>query len=324
MADQYYPPLPTSSAGMTSQLMNCCFTHNNPEDMLMFDPETMVYLVYQEEIGESGTYHFQGYCEFTKRLTFNTAKTVLGGAQVHVERRRGTQAQAIAYCKDEAKRVAHTVPYEDGEQRAQGKRVDLEAFKEAVYAGERLRNLIHDHYSIVARYPKYYQTLTMLNRPERTTNLVVTLHYGDTGLGKTRTVMDQWGTSPEFYVAPLNNGTMWYDTYDGHSVVLLDDFSGAASHISLCSLLRLLDRYPLLVPTKGGHTWWLPDEVHVTTNILPKDWYTWVGRTEQYKAIARRIHKVYLYYVPMSGIDCGRVLQDRVWWEENKPEQVLY
>ncbi len=290
----------------------------------MFDDEKMQYLVYQEEISESGTYHFQGYCEFTKRLTFNTAKQVLGGATVHLERRRGTQAQAIAYCKKEDTRVAHTQPYEDGTPRQQGKRLDLEAFKEAVYAGDRMRDLIHDHVAIVARYPKFYQTLTMLCRPERTTDLEVTLHYGETGLGKTRSVMDQFGTDPTFYRSPLNNGTMWWDTYDGHTTVLLDDFTGSASHFTLCSLLQLLDRYPILVPTKGGHTWWMPNEVHVTTNLLPKDWYKWENRGEQYKALARRFHKVYLYYLPLSGTDCGRVEQDPVWWEENKPEQALY
>ncbi len=292
--------------------------------MIMFDAEEMVYLVYQEEIGESGTYHFQGYCEFKNRVRLNKAKALLGGNECHVEHRMGTQAQAMAYCKEEAKRVAHTEPYEEGTPRTQGKRVDLEGFREAVQGGARLRDLLDDHVSIIARYPKFYQTLTMLNRPQRTTDLVVTLHYGDTGLGKTRTVMDEFGTDPEFYRAPLNNGTMWYDTYDGHTTVLLDDFSGSASHISLCTLLQLLDRYPLLVPTKGSHTWWLPNALHVTTNILPRDWYKWENRGEQYKALARRFHKVYLYYVPLSGTDCGRIEQDAVWWQENKPDQALY
>ncbi len=303
---------------------NVCFTLNNPENMVMFDPHEMEYLVYQEEHPEGGTYHLQGYCEFKRQMSLNPAKELLGGAGVHLERRRGTQEQAIAYCKKDDTRVRFTIPVEEGTPRTQGKRVDLEGFKDAVMAGKRKRDLIDDHFGIIARYPKFYDQLTMMNRPTRDTELVVTLLYGETGLGKTRSVMDQWGTDPSFYVAPLNNGTMWYDTFDGHRRVLLDDFCGAASHISLCSLLRLLDRYPVLVPTKGSHTWWLPDEVFVTTNLLPKDWYKWENRGEQYKALARRFHKVYLYYVPLSGTDCGRVEQDAVWWEENKPHEALY
>ncbi len=305
---------------------NVCFTLNNPEDMIMFDDEEMVYLVYQEEISESGTYHFQGYCEFTNRPRLNKAKALLGGDRVAIFARKGTQKQAIDYCKKDDSRVAHTEPYEEGTPRTQGKRMDLEGFKNEVMEGARLRDLLDDHWGVIARYPKFYQTLTMINRPERPagTNIHCTLHYGDTGLGKTRAVMDEFGASPEFYRTPLNNGTMWFDTYDGQRVVLLDDFTGASSHLALCTLLQLLDRYPVLVPTKGSHTWWLPDAVHVTTNLLPKDWYKWEGRGHQYLALARRFHTVYLYYVPLSGTDRGRVEQDAGWWEENKPDQALY
>ncbi len=309
---------------MTAQLRCVCFTLNNPEGLIDFDHHKMDYLVFQEEIGESGTYHFQGYCEFTKRLTFNTAKALLGGATVHLERRRGSQAQAIAYCKDPAKRVDHTEPYEFGEPAKQGKRVDLEGFKNAIQEGAKLRDLIEDHWMVVARYPKFYQTLTLMNRPRRCTDLVVTLLIGDTGLGKTRAIEQEHGESTEFWRCPLNNGTMWFDTYDGQSIVLLDDFGGAASHVTLCTLLQLLDRYPILVPTKGGHTWWMPNEVFVTTNILPKLWYKWNDRIHQYHALARRFHKVHEYYVPLPGTDSSFIDQDSDWWEQNKPDQALY
>ncbi len=309
---------------MTGRLRNVCFTLNNPTEILDFDFDEMEYLIYQEEQPLGGTYHFQGYCEFKNQKSQAQAKALLGGDRVHLERRRGTQLEAIDYCRKEDSRVPYTVPIEEGTPRLQGKRMDLEGFKDAVLAGARQRELLDDHFGIVARYPKFYQTLTMMNRPERTTDLVVTLHIGETGLGKTRAVMDEFGTDPTFYRSPLNNGTMWFDTYDGHRTVLLDDFTGAASHLALCTLLQLLDRYPVLVPTKGSHTWWMPNAVHVTTNLLPKDWYKWEGRGEQYKALARRFHQVYLYYVPLSGTDCGRVAQDPIWWQENKPDQAFY
>ena len=309
---------------MAGRYRNVCFTLNNPTEMLEFEPEAMSYLIYQEEQPEGGTYHLQGYCEFTRQRSLPQAKELLGGPTVHIEPRMGTQAQAIAYCKKDDSRVPHTVPYEDGTPRTQGKRNDLEGFKNEVMEGARQQDLIEEHVGIIARYPKFYATLTSFARPVRTTELVVTLHIGDTGLGKTRSVMDEFGADPTFYRTPLSNNTLWFDGYDRHSTVLLDDFSGAASHLPLCTLLQLLDRYPLSVPTKGGHTWWMPNALHVTTNILPKLWYKWENRGEQYKALARRFHKVYLYYLPLSGTDCGRVEQDPVWWEENKPDEALY
>ncbi len=303
---------------------NCCFTLNNPTDMIVFDHETMVYLIYQEEQPAGGTYHFQGYCEFKTAMSLNPAKACLGGPTVHLEPRRGTQAQAIAYCKKEDSRVPYTVPYEEGEARQQGKRVDLDTFKDAVMSGANQRELLDAHLPILARYPRLYTTLTHMARPSRVTDLTVTLHIGDTGLGKTRAVMDECGDDPSFYRTPLTNGSLWFDGYDRHATVLIDDFAGAASKLTLCTLLQLLDRYPLSVPTKGGHTWWMPNAVHVTTNLLPKLWYKWSERGEQYKALARRFHKVYLYYVPLSGTDCGRIEQDPIWWQENKPDEAVY
>lgn len=45
-----------------SNAVNWCFTINNPEGLLDFDTlPPHKYCVYQEEIGENGTLHFQGY-----------------------------------------------------------------------------------------------------------------------------------------------------------------------------------------------------------------------------------------------------------------------
>ncbi len=288
-----------------------------------FVEDKMEYLVYQEEVGEEGNHHFQGYCEFKAQISLNPCKQLLGGPTVHIAARKGTQEQAIAYCK----KVDETYidgPWEFGEPRSQGKRIDLESFKDAVMSGKRKRDLIDDHFGVIARYPKFYTTLTEQNRPRRSTDLVVSLLIGKTGTGKTRSVYEAHEENPDFYVTPLTGSKPWYDGYDGHTVVLLDDFAGKRSHIGLCDLLRLLDRYPQRVETKGGFTWWMPDQVFITTNILPKDWYTWENRLEQYWALARRIHKVRLHYVPLSGADCSSAdLDSEAWFKENAPEESL-
>lgn len=162
-----------------------------------------------------------------------------------------------------------------------------------------------------------------MHRPRRSEELVVTLLWGPTGLGKTRYVMDTFGEDEELFVTPLGNP--WYDGYDGQKIVLFDDFAGKASKTTLCDLLRLLDRYPQRVPTKGGFTWWMPTQVFLTSNILPKEWYTWTNRMEHYWALARRIHKVRIYYVPLSGADsCSADIDSAMWFEENKPDEATY
>ncbi len=300
------------------QFTNVCFTHNDPEVALIFDPEKMRYLVYQEEIGEAGNYHFQGYCELLKKMSQEPLKQLLGGTTVHIELRRGTAEQAANYCKDAAKRIPDTEVYEEGQMSAPGKRNDLVAFKEDVQAGKRKRDLLDDHIAVLARYPKLYDTINS-KRPEREETVDVTLLIGPTGLGKTRYVYDRYKGSDELYIQPLSNGTTWWDNYDGHEIVLIDDFAGAASHMTLTCLLKLLDRYPSQVPTKGSHTWFFPTHIYVTTNILPKDWYKWEKREEQYKALARRFSHVIVFQEDAEPLQEGAD-----WWVVNSPENVHY
>ncbi|AJP36354.1 replication-associated protein [Avon-Heathcote Estuary associated circular virus 5] len=304
---------------------NVCFTLNNPgEDPIPFDVEKMHYLVYQREVGANGTEHYQGYCELINQTRFNAVKALLGGGSVHIERRKGSAQEAAAYCKKDDTRAPGASIQEFGEMHActPGKRNDLKAFVDDVRSGtKRKRDLVEDHAGVLARYPKFYETLTLMARPVRTEELQVILHIGPTGLGKTRTVMDLYAADPGLYVTPLSNGTPWYDHYDGHHTVLLDDFSGRSSHMSLVTLLRLLDRYPVMVPTKGAHTWWCPNTIYVTTNILPSLWYEWGTRGEHYRALARRFTKVVLFYEKLHADDPGMVEQDANWWKENCPPE---
>ncbi len=298
------------------QVLNVVFTLNNPTNPIPFDVEKMHYLVYQEEVGASGTRHYQGYCEFKTKKTWFAAKQLLGG-NPHVEKRQGTAVQAIQYCKKDATRAAHCSPIEFGEPNStqQGKRSDLEAFAADIKDGKRKRELIEDHLTVIAKYPKLYDTLNS-KRPVREETVQVTLLIGGTGLGKTRFVYDLYQQSEDLYIAPLSNGTMWYDTYDGHKYVLIDDFAGAASHMTLTCLLALLDRYPSLVPTKGSHTWFYPTHIYVTTNIMPQDWYKWDKRGAQYLALERRFSRTLLFY---KGEDTREAPAG--WWRENCPSE---
>lgn len=95
-----------------SRRKNYLITVNNPSgdetvfwaDLLQRGLDTIQYLVLQEERGESGTPHYQIYIEMKvqKRLTW--MKNTFGN-RIHLEGRRGSQNQAIAYCTKEDTRV---------------------------------------------------------------------------------------------------------------------------------------------------------------------------------------------------------------------------
>lgn len=293
--------------------LNICFTWNNPpivgENVTqpVFDPECMHYLVYQYEQGENGTYHWQGYVEFKSRRTFNQAREYLEAPGAACFNRRGSQQQAIDYCKKEATRVPGAEPFEWGTPKVtnQGARNDINEFRDAIVSGKRKRDLLDDHALQLAKFPKFYTMVCSMSPPERENDLKVYLLIGPPGCGKTRSVYEAY-TGPkrsELFRLPLSNGTPWYDGYDGQRAVLFDDFSGASSHVTLTNLLNLLDRYPIMVPVKGDHTWWLPDRIYITTNIYPRKWYKWEDRMVQYRALARRIHVVFDWYEYQDGGD---------------------
>lgn len=109
-----------------SQAKHWCFTLNNPEAGLLMDSFTdLAYGVYQQEIGENGTPHFQGFLMFTKRKRFNQVKALPGLQRAHLEVRRGTPQQARAYAMKLETRQADTLPVEHGvfdDQVTQGER----------------------------------------------------------------------------------------------------------------------------------------------------------------------------------------------------------
>ncbi|AWB36049.1 master replication initiator protein [Sophora yellow stunt virus] len=95
---------------MSRSVICWCFTINNPSSPLSLH-ETMKYMVYQLEEGENGTRHFQGYVEMKKRTTLNQMKRLFPTA--HLEKRKGTQSEARAYCMKQDSRVEG--PWEYGE-----------------------------------------------------------------------------------------------------------------------------------------------------------------------------------------------------------------
>jgi len=133
--------------------------------------------------------------------------------------------------------------------------------------------------------------------PRREAAPTVYLLYGETGCGKTRLVNDHFaiGSDKCFRKAP---DTRWFDGYDAHRVLLLDDFSGAASKMSLSYVLQLLDRYEIAVEVKGDTVPLLAAKIFVTTNNHPSSWFKWDNRRNQYPALARRFH----YVIGFSGL----------------------
>lgn len=268
-----------------SKAKNWCFTLNNyTEDDLhrlrdWANSTACSYLIFGRERGESGTPHLQGYVQLHARQRLRYLRVNLS-ITAHFECARGSPKQASDYCKKDG-------DFEEfGEiSKGQGRRSDLEAVVQAIREGKNKRELAEEHPAAVLRYGKNIDQLRICQRPPtRVGPPVLQVFWGNTGLGKTRRVHEECPPE-ELWIHP---GEKWFDGYDGHKYVLFDDFDGG--WFKLGYLLKLLDRYTFQVPIKGGHVWWNPEFIYITSNIDPREWYSNAAQ-KQVDALLRRLHE---------------------------------
>lgn len=255
-------------------LRNFCFTINNytEEEIEQIEKGTWwKYITYGKETGENNTPHLQGYCELQKRTRFNTIKQYLPRA--HIEGRRGTQEQAIVYCHKDGEFK------ELGEKGEQGRRKDLDKTREmALDEGMRAVTAICNFQQI-----KVAEKFLTYNEEPREWKPKVYWIWGESGTGKSK--MAREICTEDTYTK--NNGTKWWDGYDAHENVIIDDFR--ESWWELTYMLALLDRYEFQVEIKGGLRQFKPKQIIITSCYSPDTVY---DTTENIDQLLRRVDDV--------------------------------
>lgn len=279
---------------MRAQAKHWVFTLNDEDERLSYEEVVdfigphCEYLVFQEERGENGTKHYQGYAEFKKPHRITSIQRFHKTLRPHWEKRKGTRDQARDYAMKEATRVDG--PWESGERAwsqkpgKRGQRSDLLALATSVRDGKTDLEIFEEFPAQTLVHLKHIQNLRMVIKPERSEELNVCLLYGPPGTGKTRSFYELF---PDGYAIPVSKN-LWFSNYQQQRACLIDDFSG---QVGLAQLLQILDRYPVQVETKGGHVWWCPDTICITSNLHPWEWYDYSTRTDSYRALKRRFSK---------------------------------
>lgn len=238
----------------------------------------MTYYVYQQETcPNTGRNHWQGYIEFNAKVSQGTVKDrIFNDNTVHLEERRGTQDQAIAYCIDERKRVPGTIPVEWGMRHEQGTRKGFGDVIRAVDSGTTLSEINRNHAHVVSSNQIWLRSIfadATFAKVPNWRDVRVVVFWGKTGSGKTRRVMHLHVASDVYVVReppPLQK--LWWDGYTGQPVVLFDDFYGTQG-ISMQDMLYFLDGYKLRLETKGSVTWAAWTTVYITSNNHPDEWF---------------------------------------------------
>lgn len=275
-----------------------CFTLNNYKDHGWTDWQYMLkdrfqlisdYIVCEEEVGEHGTPHLQGYIKFKNAIRFTSLQNKFNGF-AHLEVAQGTDNDNRNYCTKENGNV-----FEIGtiEENMRSQKTDW-------------KKLIDDYISMdftlfQVRWPK--ESLLYLNKLQQ---LSYTLNeskghtcyngelpsknywiYGAPGTGKSRWARQQ---SDKIYLKPVNK---WWQNYiNGSNLVLMEDFpcfeqtKGAlGQHMKLWA-----DRYSFTAETKGGHLLVHPrDYVFIVTSNYSIEECFGPGDVE---AIKRRFNEV--------------------------------
>ena len=288
------------------------------------------YIAYQVERGDGGYEHLQVYCEFSKpqRITgvarhLGVALTDARGYSFWAAPRRGTQEQAIEYCTSNFYCKLHKCgdngdsycncegaaskgrvrgPVEIGEKAARrgGRRPnDIVAqvghLREAVLEGMSRRDAMEQFPALMMRYPRYVDNIFMhaAQTTVKEPPAVYWLH-GDTGTGKSKIAAAVFPRD-SYYKPP---DTRWFDGYDGHRVVIINDLR--KSTFSFSYLLELLDRYHIQVEHKGGHVAFTPRVIIITCSKSAEVlWGHIAGEAnENVQQLVRRIKREVLF--PLS------------------------
>lgn len=216
-----------------------------------------------ERCPKTGRYHWQGYAEFNKAMDLVAVKKALDCNYVHLEARRGTQEQAIAYCRKEDTGVLceddHKLLFEWGTPARDGGRgkatknqnyskvLEMSTYGEAV---ELLRELepadyVKFHSSVTGALKKHFTRTKVFIRPAETFTVPLipadklkrfaVVITGISGAGKT-------AYAKAHFKAPLVcshiDDLKRFDPIE-HDGIVFDDMSFAHWPVSSC--IHLLD-----------------------------------------------------------------------------------
>lgn len=232
----------------------------------------------QRELGAGGLDHWQVIVGFARPQRLPRVRALFPGA--HAEPTRSAAADEYVWKDDTA--VPGTRFELGSKPHRRNNAKDWDAIWAAAIDG-RLGDIPADvrlqHYSSIRRIRSDYVRPTAMER-------TVHVFWGRSGTGKSRRAWDEAGM--DCYPKPPT--TVWWDGYQGHGHVVVDEFCGL---IGITHLLRWLDRYPCMVEFKGGATALGATEFWFTSNIDPDEWYNDSNSTaEQRVALRRRFNEV--------------------------------
>lgn len=238
------------------------------------------YACWQVEMAPStGQLHVQAAVRFVTALRAAAVKKLFPKAHLEVA---GNWEKLKEYCTKEESRVLG--PWVRGMDPGSGHRSDLDLVAEDIKSGVSLRDIALRQPATYVRNYKGLAALQSLIHQPPAIERSVALFVGPTATGKTRMVYDNL----EDVYSVFCIKAPWFDGYTGQKHVVLDECGpGMMNHNFL---KRLLDRYPMTVPVKGGSAAWMAERIVLTSNVPIEQWFdTTTMFKGDFDALKRRI-----------------------------------
>ena len=156
----------------SKQIRNACITINSTHTLPKIDTTNIHYYIFgKERAPNTGRLHLQGYVEFKTKVSFRAIKQAIGDNTIHIEQRRGTQQQAIDYCKKE-----DDDPFEFGEPKVNGRpkgykteqiNDELKQVVEMINDGDSPEDILKKEHALHYRYKTFIEDMVQVNESDK-------------------------------------------------------------------------------------------------------------------------------------------------------------
>lgn len=228
--------------------------------------------VFQEEKAPStGTPHLQGFAVFATVTSLKTLKKRMPRA--HWTLCNGSVEDNITYCsKVDTRAFPNLDSHTWGEKPAgRGKRTDLDDVASAIKENKSLKSIAETYPTTYIRYNRGMTALRAILQPKRSWVTECVIYWGPPGTFKTTHALEMAPDAMVLTKSMVTPSVVWFDGYDGHEDVIIDEFYG---WIPFNFFLNLLDKIPMMVQTKGGAVPFVAKRIWITSNADPESWYS--------------------------------------------------